>query len=520
MSQTKKPFDLESFFRKRIKAAEDAGASQQWNEPDDGMWDQIEQALPEHNPFRYRFLPWIIGITLCGMIVWLYMQNRSLKQEIALLEQQSIDLPGDSHSMVKMPDDTAESDLIKKPEDTGIDQQTRINDGAFGKIDTEDISHADELRVLAEPIIQKSDTQGTLNSKVKSYSKATNMVTQGENDVSLVENPADQESSKKISQHTEEGPVGKHVITKQSMVDVNLREERPVNVLPSANIIHTIPDRKIQVPHTLPNVQFIEPVQKNRHAWQLSIGYEPSFAKLKNTTQYPDAPEFRGINDLGVWSDAFSVRLSRNLNKGLQVFSGIRYGAYQYQTAYYIALPYDPLLEVEGNDGNFTSDFSHSFPSPVGDVEANFGLLRLAEDDIEPQTILNLDLHARHKLKLIEIPLGVSKSINISKRFNLTGSLSLIPGIVTGKESTAYAFESHHQAMHHRYSGFKGKTKAYNHLTLSSGVDLRFSYLFSPQIGVFAGGGFQAGLTNVYSDLNVHSKIRAYRMSFGITNYF
>jgi hypothetical protein len=531
MSQDKHHKNLESFFRNKIHSAEKSGLKQDWNEPDPDMWDRIESGLPEKREKRRFVFPWLFASLILFVASWLFFQNRSLQRELAqrnALEVAESDRAiSDNQSSSKTNSNLTIAEIPHGSKNQNQNSESEKNPPSFLTFESEK-----DKTSLAEKTTASFTDLRSEEKQLESQKSTLKTVT-------LIQSKKSEKlNSTQLSDASPNASDPDFILPSDSII----APEKNVEITPSYILvpdsksapiidksiieIPAIPTLKTDLPDRLrifsiptmtPGEIFTEPVKRQQKI-KFSIAYSPAYSGLKNSSAYANSPEFRGIEDLNVWSNALSVTVSKGINENLNITAGIRYGTYQYQTAYYVALPYDPLSEVEGADGNFTSDFQHSFPSPIGLVNANFGLLRLGEDEIPAQTIMDIDLHARHQLKLLEFPVGVEKKFSLNRRkIKLTSGVAAIPSIILNSSSSAHAFQSHLAAIHHRYSAFEQQADTYNHLFLAASVYAGVDYQITPEISFFLNGGYEIGLTPVLNQNNITSRTKSLRLSGGVS---
>jgi hypothetical protein len=529
MSQDKHHNNLESFFRNKIHSAEKSGLKQDWNEPDFDMWDRIESGLPEKREKRRFVFPWLFAFLILFIASWLFFQNRSLQKEL-----------GQQNALEVTESDRAFSDNQAPSKNNSNPTTAEIPPGNINQIqNSESVNNLPTIL----PIESENDRSLPGENNIASFTDLKSEERQLEYHKSIFitgtllqsNNPekfnstqfidtshkaADpdfilkSDSKKDLEKNALIGPSYPLVTDSRTtpIIDKSIIE---IPAIPSLEIAMTDRPRELNIPIMTPGEVFIEPVTRQQKM-KVSVAYASAYSGLKNSSAYANSPEFRGIEDLNVWSNAISVTLSKKISENINITAGIRYGAYQYQTAYYVALPYDPLSEIEGLDGNFTSDFEHSFPSPIGLVNANFGLLRLGEDEIPAQTIMDIDLHARHQLKLLEFPVGIEKKFSLNRKMNITSGVAAIPTLIINSSSSAHAFQSHLAAIHHRYSAFEQQADTYNHLFLTAAIMAGIDYQITPEISLFLNGGYEIGLTPVLNQNRITSRTKSLRLSGGV----
>lgn len=532
MSHDKNHNKLESFFRNKIHSAEKSGLKQDWNEPDLDMWDRIESGLPEKKEKRRFVFPWLFAFLVLIIAGWLFLQNRSLQKE--LTQREALDLKENDQALSDNQEHAKiNSDLTSDEIHGGLINQTSNHESAKKSPSSLPLkSESDGKKLIAENTIasftdlkseerpietQSSDTNSSKLAKSdneeRSNSNQMIVVSPSTSDPDFIlSSKQDVDSVKNIPFADSYPPITDDSKTTHNINKTVIKTTR----IPSLEIAISDRPRDLGIPKMTPGEIFIEPVKKQQKL-NFSIAYAPAYSGLKNSSAYAKSPEFRGIEDLNLWSHAVSVGVSKEISEGINMTAGIRYGAYQYQTAYYVSLPYDPLSETEGADGNFTSDFQHSFPSPIGEVQANFGLLRLGVDEIPIQTIMDIDLHARHQLNLLELPIGVEKRFSLNRKININSGVAAIPTLILKASSSAHAFQSHLAAIHHRYSAFEQQSDTYNHLFLAAAIQLGVDYEITPKISFFLKGGYEIGLTPVLNQNEITSRTKSIRLSGGVS---
>lgn len=544
MSQGKPNRSIEELFRSILRRAEKAGKPEGWNVPDQDMWSRIESHLPKERKRRFIILPWLLSGLLLVFVIVLINQNSDLKQEdVAMSNQQvengsqlnssntadaSFSTVGDNkidHQVVSgQSPKPAISDLAASDTDemsskmtgqTSIDETGTYRDVIDEKLASE--TSLGESRATPNPGSQPLQilTKGNVNVEVTDKIQLGN---------ELSSTGSNEKETGIQKQSTVQGNAN-GIATDNSALDNKMKDSELVSIRESGYLVESIEQRDIRL-FDVPTRESEERevaapqtrvINQSSDRLRITFAYAPAYTSCKNLNGYYTTAEITDIQDWSNWSDAFAVSAQLPIGRQWSLNGGVRYSAFQYETAFFVSLPYDRNAEVENSYGNFQTGFRHSFPSPVGLISADYGVWRAADDEIPQNTAMDMDLVARHQLNMLEFPISLNRNFSINDRWNFNAGAGIVTSFILSNTLNASSFASHHESLHHWKSGFSQDEKRYENVYFSGMAQAGIAYAINPILEAFVSGGYEFGLTNVYQSNYVESKTTSIRFNTGVS---
>ncbi|MEL6845382.1 MAG: hypothetical protein AAFP02_19420, partial [Bacteroidota bacterium] len=144
------------------------------------------------------------------------------------------------------------------------------------------------------------------------------------------------------------------------------------------------------------------PKALNYPALLLGAYYAPS---ISNNDLRGEAPDIIAGNESGYNLRNFGVRVEAILSRHFAVEIGVQRNAVNLRSSYNIRFPYLNNSEQANARGNFDTEFSHSLPSPAGNVNTLMALTRIADLEVPNGEEVNVTYEMNQDIEFVSVPI-------------------------------------------------------------------------------------------------------------------
>ncbi|MBL7831055.1 MAG: hypothetical protein JNK41_08525 [Saprospiraceae bacterium] len=363
--------NLENFFKNKFNQKIEP---EEWNTPDDDVWNNISNQLPEKSKKRkYGILPFILFSFPILLCLFLGLDNYKKQQDISRLKDELQACGSSEHQIYKPLTENKRHETVK----TALIDKNTINDNDVpNNMPASNLHSAGSLSKYTRKTLSDSPLNTEKNkigfidvSKKRTYDSDTSQISEGFQEY-IYQIP----SIPALDIRNALNPNSIVIPTKLSSMDISSKQKsnRPTN-------------KKLAIGPILGHYNWFDIKTGN-------IENPLSEFLIKEQT----SPSF-----------AAGFSIGKTLSKHFTFNSGIQYLQRNQNSHYALKLPYS-TAEEKPDGSELENEFAHNLPTGLGSISTNLVLSRNINSPVNNNEEVNLEFSISNQTKALVIPLTLS----------------------------------------------------------------------------------------------------------------
>lgn len=487
----------------RIRQAEEKGQPEGWNQPPSSVWEGVERNLHSGSRRIWGLVPWLLFMGTGILAIYFWFNMNSAHQQIK-----------EQTGTIQILDDSLQ--YLREHCKTDTNSLSR-------EMNTRNFQY-DQTATESGTIIQRDRNKGTAESIYFSPLNLNLIKDRLFKDETFI-SPGHNEGSPSIKYSTLFPAYWRdlHFARPQSFKTDNNGRIDP-ELLDSLSFL---PNRPLRL-STTKDIDTLRNFANEPHA---KDSEEISQWYFEISSNYGIlVPEVEGLNT--AVSEALGLRvhngqtfmlngsISRKLSRRWALSTGLAYTKNRSVTSYNVDLFYDPDQEIKTPSGDFHLDFEHSIPSAAGNIGLNFGLLRLATDQITTGDTLPFEFEGVQKFHHISLPIQAHFAFLSKDGFEGTLSAGARINYLFGFQTDVKEFKVLHGALHNRYALMESNVEQFNRWNGDIILGAHIRDHFSRNISITLGFQAYMPMSYIYRSGQTSTRFFTYTGSLGFAYHW
>ncbi|MFK7808303.1 MAG: hypothetical protein AB8F74_10925 [Saprospiraceae bacterium] len=479
-----------------------------WNTPDDLVWDAISMEVPRKEERRKWWILWLgLGLLISlGLAVWVYnditagngQDNAAVFEELGtfISDLSEKELPVNiKKNLVPLTSSTISVDPkeIVTPKKAVAPKQTN-------KIKEERTEKQKSVsQTSSTPTKSTKESKESISTPTNSNSNTTTIKESSNGETSLLKSST--QNAKSDARVSLKSPESGAILPVSSFAFINTLPIAPLEVLEPTNKQHLSPVPEAATKKPSKNLALA--LNSGAMYWQHRIS--------DTYTSDLSAFDFNYSDDFG-WQG--SVQLHWMFHKRISLISGLQYENVQISSGHNSALTYNPKAE----NAIANNDYSIDLATPYGLAGANFRFNR-TEEIGEEEVDLLVDFHSAHRIQnwslpiLLQInPLGQNR--RFSPLLTIGGGVNYLSAIKNNIQS----IDTHHDAIQFEQDAvgndFAAPSTEKWHFDYRLGAG--FQYQLNPRLQIQMNYQWARGINPVFEQQTYKTNIDRHQLSLGL----
>jgi hypothetical protein len=477
--------NLEKFFQQKFNQKIEP---QDWNIPDNDIWDKIAREIPTEKRKKNRnlLIPIFLAFGFLGSSLFYAYDNYQKGEQIVQLQRDLKDCSRSSNENQSM-------QSIVPSTMSSVSADAKIINSASSEKDSNIGSSAS---VFNKNLIKTSPKKGDkMNTKVLESK--------------------DQDQNKVSSFIPDFLPLRADEAMDTELTSIN-------------------PNLKISFPSGIKNRQLIEINSINSKGF-IMIDKDPTFIR---TIKESKGNLWLGVNtgyiswqdkEIGAFDNplfellvseettpswSYGIQVNKSLGRRWTVNTGIQYYARNQKSIYAINLPYSTTQEIAvGSD--YENRFQHSLPTGLGNINTSLVLARSNNSPVLDNENVYLDFSMKNEIRAMMVPLTFSYfPKEAGQGFFIQGGLS--NELIIQNKISEITTESHHTYVKDRSIKVDYNSSQINKVNVSAIAGLGYQKTFSTGLGISLSANYGLALNNTFSSTNYQHKIDQINMQISV----
>ncbi len=455
--------NIEKFFKDKFR--NDNIPAQNWNTPDDSIWENIETEL-DKKPQRRRILPFFIilsGLLSVGFFYYLYSKQNNQESRLEKLESQL------NHHQTY---------------DKGTSAENQINNIDHSNNNGKNKDNENQT-LLKKNNFNRKNLKSVIKKIPKNFTQINNSI------VGLIPSPTNpfvQNSSSVLSSSTtlkndKQQSFESETSYFRNSIELDVLD---LKLNPITYVIKDLLITKPSVPVT----------QKPQYLFVGMVSRATNFSDIKSGELNIPLSELL-INEKTNSSLDFGLMGSYAISNHFTLNAGLHYQKRSNVSDYLLKVPYTVNTEMTDLQGNFINTFQHSLPSEIGKVETNLSLYRLKGTQITNNELINLEFSYENRFKTLSVPITLSYYLNQTHN-GLSFSAGFQNDIVLNKTIESINANSLHTFVKSKSIAVDYQSNQSSDINTSAIFGLGYTLPIHKKLSLFLIGNYGIGLNNIY----------------------